>query len=169
MRKHLFRTATACRLSLTIAFVLVYPAQAQIAALGKYAALGDQFYNDPEKPHHDLSFSRLEAAVGNDPLTWSSDPGWQLHRTPESQIAEASNQIRAAIAVGTPMANAAALLHRAGARCDSGGPTRIVCHYRDAETPYGGQYFDNVLWRVWLDAADGRVTHVAVTRDWTRH
>ncbi len=169
MRANFLRTAPACTLGLTFALALACPAQAQIAALGKDAALGEQFYNDPYKPPQGLRFSMLEAAIGTDPLTWSSDPGWQLHRTPERQLAEASEMIRAAIPPGTPMTVAVALLQKAGARCPAGRDTQFVCHYRDAETPYAGQYFDNVLWRVWLDTVDARVTHVEVTRDWTRH
>jgi hypothetical protein len=166
----IFRTvAAACTLGLAVAVTVASPAQAQQKALGKYQALGEQYYNDPYEPPHGLRFSVLEAAIGTDPLTWSSDPGWQLHRTPEAQLAEATDVIRAAIPVGTAAADAAALLHKAGARCATSSDAQVVCHYRDAETPYAGEYFDNVLWRVWLDTDGGRVTHVEVTRDWTRH
>jgi hypothetical protein len=168
MHTNLRHIATACTLGLTVALA-AFPAQAQIRALGKYQALGDQFYNDPQEAPHGLRFADLEAATGTDPLTWSSDPGWKLHRTPENQLTEATDIIRAAIPAGTSAAEAAALLGKAGARCANDRDAQIVCHYRDAETPDSDAYFDNVLWRVWLDTAGGRVTHVAVTRDWMRH
>src|SRR5579863_6950839 len=88
MRANFLRTASAGTLGLTFALALALPVHAQDAALGKYASLGEQFYNDPYKPPQGLRFSVLEAAIGTDPLTWSSDPGSQLHRTPETQLAE---------------------------------------------------------------------------------
>lgn len=106
--------------------------------------------------------------MGTDPLTWSSDPGWQLHRTPASDLAGASDALRSAIPAGTSLAGAEAVLRKAGTHCAGAADDQLVCSYRDVQTPQEGQYWDNILWRVWLDLADGRVGKVAVTRDWTR-
>jgi hypothetical protein len=106
--------------------------------------------------------------MATDPLTWSSDPGWQLHRTPARNLADASSTLRSAIPAGTSAADAAALLQSAGAHCSAVSDARLVCSYRDVQTPYEGQYWDNVLWRVWLDTGNGRVDNLVVTRDWTR-
>lgn len=169
MKTTILGIATACTLGLTVALATAAPAQAQAGSPGRYAAPGDQFYVEPQQAPQQLRFANLEAAMPRDPSTWSSDPGWQLHRTPASQLADASNTLRAVIPAGTTATEAAALLHKAGARCATGNNSQLVCSYRGAETPYGGVYFDNVKWRVWLDVADGRVSNLAVTRDWTRH
>jgi hypothetical protein len=163
------KIAAVYTLGVAVALAAAGPALAQDATPGNYQAPGDQFYRAPAAAPHGLQFADLEAAMPADPLTWSSDPGWQLHRTPPSDLADATDTLRAAIPVGTATATAATLLARAGASCAGGSDARLVCRYRDAETPYAGEYFDNVLWRVWLDTAGGRVTHVELTRDWTRH
>jgi hypothetical protein len=157
-------------LGVAVALAAAVPVQAQTPAapLSDYRAKGDQFYSEPAEAPHGLRFADLEASMPTDPLSWSSDPGWQLHRTPADQMAEATDVLRAAIPVGTAAADAAAVMQRAGARCAASGSAQLVCRYRDAETPYSGQYWDNILWRAWLNLADGRVSSLVVTRDWTR-
>jgi hypothetical protein len=167
MRNNLLAVTTACILGVTSALATAASAQAQDTS--RYAAPGDHFYQEPAEAPQGLRFANLEEAMGTDPLTWSSDPGWQLHRTPANQLAEAAATLQSALPEGTSAQDAAALLHKAGARCGSATAVQLVCGYHDAQTPYGGQYFDNVQWRVWLDLADGRVSHLTVTRDWTRH
>lgn len=166
MRKDLLSFATACTLGVAVAFAASASAQAQDTH--RYAAPGDHFYQEPQEAPHGLRFANLEASMNTDPLIWSSDPGWQLHRTPENEMADATDMLRAAIPAGTSANDAAALLHHAGARCTPANGSQLVCRYHDVETPRSGESLDNVLWRVWLDLADGRVNNLVVTRDWTR-
>jgi hypothetical protein len=115
-----------------------------------------------------LHFADLEFSMPTDPYTWSSDPGWEPHHTPARFLAEARDAIGSAVPNGTPATDAALVLHKAGARCASASVQELDCHYRDVETPYGGQYWDNVVWEIKLPLVDGRVAGVTVTRDWMR-
>ena len=127
-------------------------------------------YSNPydDEATHGLHFSALEFAIPRDPLLWSSDPGWGAHHTPADMLAPALGALRAAIPVGTLAEEATNLLHKAGARCSTSGAGELVCRYRDVQTPYGGEYWDNVVWQVKLSLADGRVGDLAVSRDWSR-
>ena len=127
-------------------------------------------YSNPYQSESDrgLHFSALEFAIPRDPLLWSADPGWQAHHTPALMLAPAVDALRMAIPVGTSADDAAALLRRAGARCSAPGGGELVCRYRDVQTPYGGEYWDNVVWQVKVSLVDGRVDELAVSRDWSR-
>lgn len=175
------RMAAAATFGAAAVLAVAAPAQAQAvtqahtltltqAGANRYAAPGDRFYVGPQSAPQGMRFANFEAAMARDPATRSSDPGWQLHRTPAVELTDANYALHTAIPDGTGVNEAAALLHKAGARCAAAANAgQIVCGYRDAETPFNGAYFDNVQWRVWLDTADGRVSHLTVTRDWTRH
>ena len=103
-----------------------------------------------------------------DPLLWSSDPGWKPHATSPQLLVDAREQLRDAVPVGTPAVQAAAMLHRAGARCAAPAGAELVCRYEDTENPYGGDFHDNVTWTVTLALANDRVGDLTVRRDWTR-
>lgn len=115
-----------------------------------------------------LHFADLEFGMPTDPYTWTSDPNWEPHHTPAQFLAEARNAIGSAVPNGTSATDAALILHKAGARCTAATSRELDCRYRDVETPYGGQYTDNVLWKISLPLVDGRVNGVTVTRDWMR-
>lgn len=124
------------------------------------------FYDD--HPDRGLRFADLEFSMPTDPLL----PSWASYdfvvHTPEQYLADATARLRKAVPAGTPAADAATALTRAGARCaQATGPT-LTCRYRDVETPWGGEYFDSVTWTVTLPLVDGRVADLAVTRDWKR-
>ena len=169
MRAESLRIASAIALSLTFGFALSLPAQAQIRALGKDKQFGDQFYSDPYEPPQGLDFGVLEAGIATEPSTSASDPGLDLHRSPERQLTKTTAILRRAIPVGTSAADARALLQKARAHCGKPSNIRLVCDYREAATPYRGQYWEIVSWRVWINLADGRVSNIAVADDWKGH
>lgn len=117
---------------------------------------------------HGLRFADLEFAMPTDPLLWSADPGWEVHHTPARLLKDAEAQLRAVVPVGMPSRDAAAILRVAGARCAPATAETLSCTYKDHETPYGGDFWDQVTWRVRLSLAADRVTDLAVTRDWSR-
>ena len=117
---------------------------------------------------HGLRFANFELTMPTDPLLWSSDPGWEAHHTPARLLSVVTDTLRTAIPVGSAATDAAALLHNAGAHCVAASASELACHYHDVETPFGGEYWDDVTWQVKLGLADGRVSNLAVTRDWTR-
>ena len=153
MRNTLFAAAAVCALGIVVT---------------AYAKGVD--YSSPydDETAQGLHFSALEFSIPRDPLLWSADPGWEAHHTPARMLTPAVDTLRTAIPVGTPAAEAANLLHKAGARCAAPGGPELVCRYRDVQTPYGGEYWDNVVWQVKLSLADGRVGDLAVSRDWSR-
>lgn len=115
-----------------------------------------------------LRFAALEFAMPTDPLLWSSDPGWRPHHTPQRLLADAIAQLRTAVPAGTPAADAGLALTKAGARCRAARDQVLECRYRDVETPWEGSAFDAVTWTVRLTLAQGLVTDMSVSRDWTR-
>ena len=155
---------------LALGVVCVTPAAAQVRANGKYSALGDQFYNDPDDNarHHGLNFGDLEVSMPTDPYLWSADPGWEPHHTPARYLADATEQLRTAVPVGTPAVRAAAILHQAGARCGAPSGTQLQCHYNWVESPHGGEDWDNISWQVNVSLDIGQVSDLAVSRDWNR-
>jgi|GEM_PF-7104054 len=125
----------------------------------------EAFYQD--HPARGLKFADMEFAMPTDPLL----PSWvgisHVIHTPAQYLADATGQLRTAVPAGTAASAAAAVLTKAGARCDVSGGDALTCHYRDVETPRG-EYFDAINWTVTMPLASGRVTDVAVTRDWVR-
>ena len=121
-----------------------------------------------EVTHTGLNFGDLEYAMPTDPYLWSADPGWEPHHTPARYLADAADQLRAAVPTGTPAAMAVAILHKAGAHCGAASGSQVQCHYDWVETPHGGQDWDNITWKVNLVLRDGQVRDLAVSRDWTR-
>ena len=115
-----------------------------------------------------LRFADLEFSMPTDPLLWSSDPGWEAHHTPASLLTSATDTLRSAIPTGTRADDAEARLSKAGGRCTAVSAGTIECRCRDVETPYGGDYWDQVNWKVMMSVADGRVNDLSVSRDWTR-
>lgn len=103
-----------------------------------------------------------------DPLLWSSDPGWRPHATSPQLLADARQQLRHAVPVGSLAAEAAAVLRRAGAHCAQPTDAALVCRYEDVENPWGGDYHDNITWTVTMALTAGRVGQLVVRRDWTR-
>jgi hypothetical protein len=143
------------------------------ALLAAVAVLGasplhaqESFYQD--HPARGLRFADMEFAMPTDPLL----PSWvglsHVIRTPAEYLADATSQLRAAIPAGTDASAAAVMLAKAGAHCGQPTGGALVCQYRDVETPWGGEYFDAVKWTVTMPLAGGRVSDLAVTRDWTR-
>jgi hypothetical protein len=130
----------------------------------------DQFYADPydDASQHAPRFADFEFGMSTDPLLWSTDPGWKPHHTPARLLADASAQLHAAIPAGTSVETATAWLRQAGARCGAVSGDTVECRYRDVETPWEGSYVDNVTWRVHLAVTSGRVSDLAVSRDWIR-
>ena len=114
-----------------------------------------------------MRFADLEAGIGTDPRLWSTDPRWGAHHTPAQMLVRATQALRAAVPAGTAAADAAAVLDKAGAHCANTGGG-LDCRYHAVQTPYGGADFDNVTWQVKLAVAEGRVSNLMVTRDWTR-
>ena len=127
-------------------------------------------YSNPYQSESDrgLHFSSLEFAIPRDPLLWSADPGWEAHHTPAPMLEPALDALRAAVPAGTSAREATRLLDQAGARCSAPGDGELVCHYRDVQTPYGGTYWDDVVWQVKVSLNGGRVDELAVSRDWSR-
>lgn len=133
-------------------------------------------YSNPYDDHaeHRLRFAALEFSMPTDPLLWSSDPGWEAHHTPARLLANATEQLRQAVPVGTNAEQAGDILRKAGAHCgpaSSFGATGqdLTCTFKDTEYPYGGDYTDDVVWRVTMPLQDGRVNGLTVVRDWSRH
>jgi hypothetical protein len=155
---------------LAIGVVGVTPASAQVRSNGKYASLGDQFYNDPDDdtPHHGLRFSDLEFGIPTDPYLWSADPGWEPHHTPDRYLTDATDQLRTAVPAGTSSSAAAAILRKAGARCKPTSDSQLQCLYHDVETPHGGDDWDSVTWKVNLSLVNGEVSDLTVVREWAR-
>jgi hypothetical protein len=149
-----------CRaqISALVAALALWP----LAAVAAPADPNEDFAQQP------LRFANLEFAMPTDPLLWSSDPGWKPHRTPPQLLASAREQLRDAVPVGTPAAQAAAVLRAAGARCAAPTGAELVCRYEDTENPQGGDYHDNITWTVTAALANGEVGDLAVRRDWTR-
>ncbi|MDE2410162.1 MAG: hypothetical protein KGM18_00140 [Sphingomonadales bacterium] len=152
-------------LVLTVAAVSAQPA---LAARPAYL---DPYENEA---HHELRFANLEFAIPPDPLLWSSDPGWEPHNTPPRLLVEATEKLRAAVPAGTSSGDAAETLLKAGAKCREkrqGGANgnMLTCTYRDVEYPEGGDYTDDISWRVTLPLLGGRVADLAVARIWSRH
>jgi hypothetical protein len=143
---------------------------AALAVVGTAAHARGIDYSNPydDGVRSGLHFADLEFSMPTDPYTWSSDPNWEPHHTPARMLAEAQAAIGSAVPNGTSAADAALILHKAGARCVAAQAQQLDCRYRDVETPYGGQYTDNVLWKISLPLVDGRVNGVTVTRDWMR-
>ncbi len=123
---------------------------------------------DDEAPHHGLNFGDMEYAMPTDPYLWSADPGWEPHHTPARYLTDAVEQLRAAVPAGTPATKAAAILHKAGARCGAPSGNQVQCHYNWVETPHGGEDWDNITWKVNLTLESGQVSDLAVSRDWSR-
>lgn len=126
----------------------------------------ESFYED--HPDRGLRFADMEFDMPTDPLL----PSWvsfsHVIHTPPQYLADATAKLRAAVPVGTDAAAAAAILAKAGARCAQPTGEALACRYRDVETPWGGEYFDSINWTITMPLAGGRVTDLAVTRDWTR-
>jgi len=123
--------------------------------------------------HHGLRFADLEFGMPTDPLLWSADPGWEPHHTPLRLLADANDQLSRSVPIGTNVEDAVAVLRKAGARCGRASSAGVsgaylTCAFRDVEFPYGGDYTDNVTWKVTMPLQDGRVSGLNVTRDWTR-
>ena len=123
-------------------------------------------YNDA--PHHGLNFGDLEFSMPTDPYLWSADPGWEPHHTPARYLTDAIDQLRTAVPAGTPAATAYATLRKAGAHCRAASDNQLQCQYHWVETPYGGEYWDNITWQVNLTLDNGQVSDLAVSRDWDR-
>lgn len=143
---------------------MLFAAAATLSAAQLHAQ--ESFYED--HPDRGLRFADMEFAMPTDPLL----PSWvgvshQIH-TPAQYLSEASLQLHTAIPAGTDAAAAVAVLAKAGAHCALPTATALTCHYRDVETPWGGEYFDSVTWTVNVALSDGRVRDVAVMRDWLR-
>ena len=126
----------------------------------------EAFYDD--HPDRGLRFADMEFAMPTDPLL----PSWvglsHVIHTPAPFLSDATAKLRAAIPVGIDASTAAAPLAKAGAHCGQPKAGSLICRYRDVETPWGGEYFDSVNWTVTMPLSDGRVTDLAVVRDWTR-
>lgn len=137
------------------AMTAAVPAQAQ-----------DAFYET--HPDRGLHFADLEFGMTDDPLLPTTLGLSHVIHTPAQYLADANGKLHAAIPAGTEAATAAAILMRAGAHCAQPTNGMLTCGYRDVETPWGGEYFDAIKWTVTLPLADGRVTDLTVTRDWTR-
>ncbi|HZU63503.1 MAG TPA: hypothetical protein VFF98_07460 [Novosphingobium sp.] len=147
-------------------------------ALGGLLALGAggvaQAHDAPYQAHlygrapsAGLHFADLEYAMPSDPLTWSSDPGWEAHHTPARFMTDAQSALAAAVPAGLSAAEAAQRLHMAGAHCRQPAGAELSCTYKTVETPR--TYWDAVTWTVAMPlTADGRVASMSVTRDWTR-
>ena len=116
---------------------------------------------------HGLSFAELEFAMPRDPGLWSSDPRWGPRHTPARILVGASDALHAAIPDETPVADAAAQMRKAGAKCAVVRVTVLECRYNDVEIPFG-RGWDNVTWCIKLALTDGKVSGIAVSRDWTR-
>ncbi|WP_028639628.1 hypothetical protein [Novosphingobium acidiphilum] len=143
------------------------------AAFGIIALFGvttahaqEEFYED--HPDHGLRFADMEFDMPTDPLL----PSWvsfsHVIHTPAQFLAGATAKLRAAVPVGTDAAAAAGILAKAGAHCGQPTGNAMACHYRDVETPWGGEYFDAINWTITLPLANGHVADLAVARDWTR-
>ena len=126
----------------------------------------ESFYED--HPDRGLRFADMEFAMPSDPLL----PSWvsfsHVIHTPAQYLSDAMGRLRAAVPTGTDAAAAAAIMAKAGARCGQPAADALTCHYRDVETPWGGEYFDSINWTVTMPLAGGRVTDITVARDWTR-
>jgi len=139
-----------------------------LAALLLAAPAYAQSDDDEDSGPRALNFGDLEYAVPRDPLLWSSSPPFAEQHTPKSWIAPAVERLRTAIPLGTSAEEAAAIIHKAGAKCKSVAASELTCTYRDAQTPYPDD-IDSVVWTVSFALADGRVSDMNVKRNWYRH
>jgi len=144
-----------------------------LASLASASAARPHGYSDAydDDAHRGLRFADLEYAMPADPLLWSTDPGWEPHRTPAAQLHDATERLQAAVPTGTRAEDAAAVLRKAGAKCApaSSPGANLTCTYQDVEFLDGGDYTDNVIWTVAMPLQDRRVASLAVNRIWSRH
>ena len=163
------RLGIATALAIAFGCATAVTVDAQVRSLGKYAALGDQFYNDPDDdPPRGPRFADLESSIRTDSVLGSTDPGLEMHHTSARLLGPATDALRAAIPAGTAEVDAVRILRKAGARCSAAGSAELDCSYQGVAIPYGGEPQANVIWQVRLALADGWVSDLAVSRDWTR-
>ena len=118
-------------------------------------------------PERGLRFADLEFSAPWDPYLREGDTHANAYRTTAHLIAYANDQLQAAVPAGMSVADATAVLRKAGAHCAQPSGHELSCRYRDLQNT--AEYSDSVLWTVSMPIADGRVQSLNVTRDWLRH
>jgi hypothetical protein len=149
---------TILPLACLAACALAAPAAAQVTTQRSYDMIGAGMTNVPYLPPRGLDFAALEAAAAPHAPDNAPEPAQKNHPALARQQASAVRILRAAVPVGMPAELAAETLRKAGADCGKATAVQIVCHYSLPEPRDEGPFWKDVLWRIWLGVAEGRVT-----------